>query len=100
MKDTIHTLLTYAILACIGIVISLVGVQCFVSNGLSEEGKKIFSMEKEIEILKKENGLLSESIASASSMIAIRQKALEMGLTDSHVTISLGDFPVAARTIR
>lgn len=100
MKDVLQTFLTYAILACIVLVFSFVGVQCFVSNGLSEEGKKIFSMEKEIEILKKENGLLSESIASASSMIAIRQKALEMGLTDSHVTISLGDFPVAARTTR
>jgi len=97
MDKTIYTIVNGAIIGLVVITFSLVGIQCFVSNGLSEEGKRIYTFDRSIESLQKENTRLREKIAQQESTLTIREKALQMGLSDNHSTLSLTDAVVAAR---
>lgn len=73
----------------------LVVVQLLVTNELAGFGRKVAEVDRSIEAVSEENQLLSEKIASLSSLIIIDQKARELGITTTPVIITMGGEDVA-----
>lgn len=65
----------------LSILAGLLVLQVVVSNQLTTAGYDISNIEKEIYELKTENNSYEEKIASASSLLTLRQKAVDMGFT-------------------
>lgn len=77
------------------LVVLLVVVELLVTNELAGFGKKVAEADRSIEAVSEENQLLSEKIASLSSLLIIDQKARELGITATPVVITMGGEDVA-----
>lgn len=77
------------------LVILLVVVELLVTNELAGFGSKVHEVNGAIEIVKEENQLLQEKVASLSSLLTIEQKARELGFITNPPSIVLGGEDVA-----
>lgn len=77
------------------LVVLLVVVELLVTNELAGFGRKVAEADRFIEAVSEENQLLSEKIASLSSLLIIDQKARELGITATPVIITMGGEDVA-----
>ncbi len=77
------------------LVILLVVVELLVTNELAGFGKRLAETDRAIEVVKEENQLMSENIASLSSLLTISEKAREFGFTSTPVVVSMGAEDVA-----
>ncbi len=77
------------------LVVALVVVEFLVTNELAGFGRKVAEADRSIEAVREENQLLSEKIASLSSLLIIDQKARELGITATPVVITMGGEDVA-----
>jgi hypothetical protein len=80
-------------------VILLIIVEIILTNQTAGSGKVAHSVDISIDVLRQENELLAEQVASASSLMTISAKAKEMGLREAagtqYLTIAPQDLPVA-----
>lgn len=76
-------------------VVLLVVVELLVTNELAGFGKRLAETDRAIEVVKEENQLMSEKIASLSSLLTISEKAREFGFTSTPVVVSMGTEDVA-----
>lgn len=77
------------------LVILLVVVELLVTNELAGFGKRLAVTDRAIELVSEDNQLMSEKIASLSSLFTIDQKARELGFTTMPVVVSMGTEDVA-----
>ena len=77
------------------LVLLLVVVELLVTNELAGFGRKVAEADRAVEAVSEENQLLSEKIASLSSLLIIDQKARELGITTTPVVITMGTEDVA-----
>lgn len=75
--------------------IVLLVVEILVTNELVGFGKKVGEADRAIEVLKEENQLLQEKVASLSSLLTIEEKALTLGFTTTPAVITTGAQDVA-----
>lgn len=79
-----------------GLVIFLLLLQVVVSNRLSTAGIELNRIEEDIRNMAQENEILEERIASASALLTLKEKALELGFTRQVSPVFLAhDSPVA-----
>ncbi len=71
------------------IVVLLLTAQILLSCQLATDGKTIRQIDNEIAIIEKDIALQSEKIASASSLLAVREKAVSMGFQESAAVLTL-----------
>lgn len=76
-------------------VVLLVVVELLVTNELAGFGKRLAETDRAIEVVKEENQLIAEKIASRSSLLTISEKARDLGMTTSPVIITMGGSDVA-----
>lgn len=90
------------LVSLISITICLLVAQIVYSCTLVGDGKEIRRIDGEITTIKGTTALLSEQIASASSIITIQEKALSMGFTQKPqvMTIHKDQFVAALGPIR
>jgi len=83
-------------------VIILIVSQILLTNELAGAGSKIQNLDTEYEMLVMENERLNQEIASASSLVTVKEKARTMGFVEgkSYLTLSESQFPVAFGTAR
>lgn len=72
-------------------------IQVVVSNRLATAGVKINKIEEEIQDLALENTNLTEQIASASSLLTLREKATKLGYTRTIKPVYLAQDLLVAR---
>lgn len=78
-------------------IIFLIFMEVIILNKHSTMGDMLTSLNHNINKFENENNLLSQEIASASSMIAVSQKAQEYGLVSSTKVLSLtSSVPLAS----
>ena len=78
------------------LVFMLLIIQVIVSNRLAIYGNQISQIDQKMESINQENINISEKIASASSLIVIKQKSLEMGFNQTITPYYVSDnLPVA-----
>ena len=77
------------------LVILLVIVELLVTNELAGFGKRLAETDRAIEVVKEENQLMNEKIASLSSLFTISEKARNFGFTTTPVVVSMGTEDVA-----
>lgn len=77
------------------LVVLLVVVELLVASELAGFGRKVAEANRAVEEVSEENQLLSEKIASLSSLLTIDQKARELGITTTPVVITMGGEDVA-----
>lgn len=79
------------------IAVALVILELVVTNQLAVMGEKVKDAEARIDLLRTENELLSEQIASASALLTIASKAQSLGFVKPASTVNLApeQFPVA-----
>lgn len=71
-------------------------IQVVVSNRFATIGVKVNNVEEEIQNLSQDNTILTERIASASSLLTLREKATKLGYTRTIKPVYLAqDLPVA-----
>lgn len=71
-------------------------VQVFLLNSMSTYGSKLNKLDEKIRDLSVTNDILSEKIASESSVLALSLKAKELGLNTNLPALTLlGPIPVA-----
>lgn len=73
---------------------------CVLTNELAATGKELQKLDYEISHLKDTNTLLSEEIASRSSILAIQTQAQLLGLTPTVHSETLSPLSVALQTVR
>ncbi len=75
----------------------LIIVEIFVTNELVVLGKKLHEIDTQVETLTNENEDLRASVASASSLVSVGEKALQLGFVKptQYLTIHPDQFPVA-----
>jgi hypothetical protein len=83
----LNIILPIAIVLSIGLGL----IQCVMSNNLSDTGKRVHAIEQEMTAIRDENTMLVDDIASASSVLAVREKAAAMGFSDKKLIISIRD---------
>jgi len=86
MKYTLAIIIGIAGVAILGL------IQCIMTNNLSDVGRKVHALETSIAEISTENARLSGEIASASSVMAVHEKATALGLTDQKQVISIRDI--------
>lgn len=77
------------------IAILLLVVEMFVTNELAGFGKKVAQTDHAIDALREENQLLSEKVASLSSLLTIEEKARVLGFVATPKTVTIGAEDVA-----
>ncbi|HCM37686.1 MAG: hypothetical protein UV61_C0002G0239 [Candidatus Gottesmanbacteria bacterium GW2011_GWB1_43_11] len=78
------------------VVVVLLLIQVIVSNRLATSGHDITRIEQEIQTVNEENQLYAEKIASASALMAIADKAKQLGfVTPVNPIFLTRDLPVA-----
>jgi len=90
------------LVSLISITVCLLVAQIVYSCMLVGDGKEIRTIDGKITAVKGETALLSEQVASASSLLTIQQKALSMGFTQKPqvMTIHKDQFVAALGPIR
>lgn len=78
----------------------LVVVEIGLSNEFAGMSRNAMQLDSDIETLRTENELLSQKVASASSLLTIEAKAAAMGFTATPTYLSLGEEQVALQNIR
>lgn len=79
-----------------GVVYVLLVLQVVISNRLAVTGKHISQIEEDLSQTQKENTLLRERIASASSLLTLKSKVKDMGFEKQIEPIYLSDeLPIA-----
>lgn len=79
-----------------GIIFLLLIIQVVVSNRISTSGLEINRLQEEIEYANEENRILNEKIASASSLLVLKGKAITQGFAKNSIPLYLSsDLPVA-----
>lgn len=96
MRNFLQNNIVKIILASI---ICLAVARTVLSNELANLGYELKSIDIDVESLKYDNELLNQKIASSSSLITIREKALSLGFFDvpQYEIINTQRFPVAVR---
>ncbi len=84
------------------LVIILAAGQIWITNELAGLGASVHDVDVRIEAIKEENALLTQQVASASSLLLIEQKAREMGFVDPDKSsfLLLSDLPLAFGQLR
>ena len=84
------------------VTICLLVAQIVYSCMLVGDGKEIWRIDEKITAIKGETALLSEQVASASSLLAIHEKAISMGFIEKPqvMTIHKDQFVAALSPIR
>ena len=77
------------------LVVVLVVVELLVTNELAGFGKRLAETDRTIEVVKEDNQLMNEKIASLSSLLTISEKAREFGFSSTPVVVSMGTEDVA-----
>ena len=77
------------------LVVVLVVVELLVTNELAGFGKRLAETDRTIEVVKEDNQLMNEKIASLSSLLTISEKARELGMTTTPGVITIGAEDVA-----
>ena len=77
------------------LVVVLVVVELLVTNELAGFGKRLAETDRAIEVVKEDNQLINEKIASLSSLLTISEKAREFGFSSTPVVVSMGTEDVA-----
>ena len=70
-------------------------IEIFVTNELAGFGKKVAQADRAIDALREENQLLTEKVASFSSLLTIEEKARTLGFTTTPTVVTLGYEDVA-----
>lgn len=78
-------------------VVLLVIVEIIITNELVHYGKSVQTINNSIVLLQHANENLAQRVASASSLVAIEQKAISMGLVPPSFPIILGQEEFALR---
>jgi len=78
-------------------IIALIILQFVISNEIAGLGEKVALLDDQTQTLADENTLLSQKVASASSLVAIASRAHELGFVESakYMTVGPEQFPVA-----
>lgn len=76
-------------------VVLLLVVEILVTNELAGFGRKVGETNLAIDVLKEENQLLQEKVASLSSLLTVEDKARALGFTTTPTVVSLGYEDVA-----
>lgn len=80
----------------IGLILFLAGVQLVVTHCLANTGQRMRQLEKEADLLKRENSILTEEINKMGSLPRIATEASKMGLIKANNVLSLTpQVPVA-----
>ena len=77
------------------IAIALLVVEMLVTNELAGFGRKVAQTDRAIDVLREENQLLQEKVASLSSLITIEEKASALGFISTSKTVTIGTEGVA-----
>lgn len=90
---TIKKLLIFGIMLFVGLLTAQIVYSC----QLVTDGKEIKQVDQEIDHVRQEVLLREEEVASASSLLAIREKSTAMGFVESPkiLTVSQDQFVVA-----
>lgn len=73
----------------------LLVVEILVTNELVGFGKKVGEADRAIDVLREENQLLQEKVASLSSLLTIEEKAHALGFTSIPNVVTIGTEDVA-----
>ncbi|MDO8451427.1 MAG: hypothetical protein Q7S76_00995 [bacterium] len=84
------------------IILALVIIELVVTNSFVSLSDHVSGVEKEIQRVERENDDLTQKIASASSLLAIEEKAKTMGFskTSRYMTIHQDEFLVSLHQVR
>lgn len=85
-----NTAARYAILPLTALVAVLFILQIAFSNDLAGTGTEVKSLEHKIELVRAENRTLAHEVASASALLAIRERAGTMGLVEPKRVLTFG----------
>lgn len=77
------------------LVVILLVVEILVTNELAGFGKKVSVTDRSIDVVKEENQLLQEKVASLSSLLTIEEKSHSLGLITSPTVVTIGRQDVA-----
>lgn len=77
------------------VVVLLLVVEIIVTNELAGYGKKVAETDRAIDVLREENQLLQEKVASLSSLLTIEEKAHALGFTAFPNIVTIGTEDVA-----
>ncbi|OGG31609.1 hypothetical protein A3A63_00055 [Candidatus Gottesmanbacteria bacterium RIFCSPLOWO2_01_FULL_46_9] len=79
--------------------VSLAVIEIILANQLAGSGKAVRSVDLTVDVLRQENELLTQRVASASSLITIFSRAKEIGFIEpaksQYLTIVPEQLPVA-----
>lgn len=80
-------------------VAALTVIEIILVNSLTGSGRKIQYVDRTIDVLREQNSILEQRVASASSLMTIAAKSQGLGLVppikSQYVTISSDQLPVA-----
>lgn len=93
----IKTLLRLGVKILPILVVVLVVLELVVTNELASLGEKVNGIEVKIGALQEENELLSQEVASASSLLSLASRAKDLGFVEAGATLSFTSeqLPVA-----
>lgn len=82
----------------------LIVIEIILTSQLVGSGHWVRSLDMSIDTLRQENALLTQQVASASSLLTISAKAAEMGFVpptkSQFLTLQAGELPVALNNPR
>lgn len=98
----IKTLLRAGVKILPVVAVALMVLELVVTNELATLGNKVKAIEVKIESLQEENELLSQEVASSSSLVTIATRAKDLGFIKSSSTVSFApeQLPVALNQLR
>ncbi len=74
-------------------------IEIILTNQMAGSGKAVRTVDLTVDAIRQENDLLTQKIASASSLITISSRAKEIGFIEparsQYITIAPEQFPVA-----
>lgn len=77
------------------VVVLLFVVEILVTNELAGLGSKVSLTDRSIDLVREENQLLQEKVASLSSLLTIEEKSREFGMTVHPALVTIGRENVA-----
>lgn len=77
------------------LVVLLLVVELLVTNELAGFGKKVSVTDRSIDVVKEENQLLQEKVASLSSLLVVEEKSHSLGLITPPTIVTIGRDDVA-----
>ena len=81
-----------------GLVVVLIIIEIIVTNELVHYGKSVQAIDRQIDTVAQENERIAQNVASASSLIAIEQKAKSLGFISASAPIVLGQEEFALQS--